>query len=281
MQLSSIQWMRQTNSKKFNQKFFKLKYFLPQYSYIGWNARKPYFQDRRVRLALTHLINREKIMEKLSFGLGKVVNGTFYILSKSYNNEFPPWPYDPAKGKLLLKQAGWIQSQKDGFLYKDGKKFTFVFSISSGSDTAEKLATILKEDFSKVGIDMLINKFEWAVFVQNLHKRDFEAVMLAWSLGYNDDPYQLWHSSQIPQGSNYCSFNSPESDRLIETARKEFDAEKRYKLYRRMGVILHEEQPYTFMFTNPALVVVSRRFENVKVHTAGLEYLEWKVKKHK
>lgn len=278
MSVRPIQWVRQTNSEKFLGNFYKLKYYTPYYNYIGWNAQKKIFNDRRVRKAMTCLVNRQAIMDKLLFGLGVVVNGTFYINSKSYNHKIKNTPFDPARARTLLEEAGWADRDGDGILEKDGMKFAFTFTIPSASKFGERLATILKEDLSKAGIDMDIRRYEWAVFVKKLDERDFDAVSLGWSLGWEDDPYQLWHSSQLKKGSNHCGFRNPEADRIIEQARMEFNEEVRVRLYHRLGEILNEEQPYTFLFCTPALVVVSRRFDDVKVHLRGLNYLDWKVK---
>jgi peptide/nickel transport system substrate-binding protein len=281
MGIRDIEWVRQTNSKKFTDSFYKLKYYLPSFSYIGWNAQRPFFRDSRVRLAMTHLVNRKEILDKLLFGLGEIVTGPFYIFGKSNNGNIKPWPFDPARAKQLLKEAGWIDRDGDGILDKDGKKFSFTFTISSGSKFAERLVSILKEDFGKAGIEMDINRYEWAVFLDKIQSRNFDATSLGWSdPDFQDDPYQIWHSSQIKGGSNYIGFNNREADRIIEASRKEFNENKRIRMYHRFHEILHNEQPYTFMYTNPALAVVSRRFTNVKVHTRGMNYLEWKVRKN-
>ena len=277
MTVRPIQWVRQTNSAKFSHNFYKLQYYIPNYNYIGWNARRPLFGDRRVRRALTMLINREAILDKLLFGLGQIVSGTSYINSKYYDKRIVPWPYDPAQARRLLAEAGWADHDGDGILDKDGRKFSFVFTISSGSKFAERLGTILKEDFAREGIEMSINRYEWAVFVQKLNQRDFDAVTLAWSLSWEEDPYQLWHSSQIVGGSNFCGFSNREADDIIVRARAEFDENRRVRLFHRFHRILHEEQPYTFLFCSPSQVVVSKRFNNVKVHTRGLNTREWKV----
>ncbi len=277
MGLRDIQWARQTGSERFQSMFYKLKYYRPNYSYIGWNSRRDMFSDKRVRRAMTHLINRKDILGKLLFGNGEIVTGNFYIFSRYYDRSIEPWPYDEKKARLLLGEAGWRDSDGDGILDKNGRKFSFTFTISSGSKFSERLATILKEDFQRSGIEMNINRYEWAVFIQKIQKKDFDATTLAWSLGYSSDPYQLWHSSQIASGSNYCSFSNREADRIIEAARKEFNDSKREKMYRRFHEILHEEQPYTFLFCTPALSAVSRRFDNVKVHTTGLEIREWRI----
>ncbi len=279
MGVREIVWVRQTNSEKFNENFYKLKYYLPSFSYIGWNASRPFFSDRRVRLAMTHLINRKEILDKLLFGLGEVVTGPFYIFGKSHNRDIKPWPYDPARAKELLSEAGWIDSDGDGILDRNGQKFSFTFTLSSGSKFAERLASIMKEDLSKAGIEMKINRYEWAVFLNKIQNRDFDATSLGWSdPDFQDDPYQIWHSSQIKGGSNYIGFSNAEADRIIERARREFNETARIAMYHRFHEILHDEQPYTFLYTTPALAVVSKRFSNVRVYRKGMNFIEWKVR---
>ena len=222
----------------------------------------------------------KEILDKLLFGLGEIVTGPFYIFGKANDPGIQPWPYDPERARQLLKEAGWIDRDGDGILDRDGKKFSFTFTISSGSKFAERLVSILKEDFARAGIEMDINRYEWAVYLDKIQSRNFDATSLGWSdPDFQDDPYQIWHSSQIRGGSNYIGFSNKEADRIIEAARTEFNEAKRNRMYHRFHRILHDEQPYTFMYTSPALAVVSRRFTNVKVHTRGMNYLEWKVRK--
>lgn len=279
MSLRPIQWMKQTGGERFNEKYQKLKYYLPIYSYIGWNLRKPWFQDRRVRQAMTMLIDRPLILDKILFGLGTIVTGSFYVNSPDYNKDVKPYPYDPAAAVELLKAAGWEDHDGDGVLDKDGVPFSFEFLTSAGSKFGEQIATILQENLKNVGIRMDIRKLEWAVFVQRVQEHDFDATTMAWSLNWESDPFQLWHSSQVEKGSNYVGFVNAEADKLIEEGRREFDAEKRRALYHRFHEIIHEEQPYTFLFTTEALVAVDRRFQNVNVYPMGLAPRQWWVPK--
>lgn len=279
MGLRPIQWVRQTQTKRFEEQFQKLKYFLPSYSYIGWNMRRPLFVDRRVRQAMTMLMDRETILKKVLFGLGTVVNGTFYINSPEYNHQLKPYPFDPKAAVALLRDAGWTDRNGDGILDRDGVPFAFEFLISAGSKFGEQIATILQENLKGVGIKMEIRKLEWAVFVQRVDEHNFDACTMGWSLGWDTDPYQLWHSSQADKGSNFVGFRNEEADGLIETARKEFDPQRRRLLFNRFSEILHEEQPYTFLFTTDALVAVARRFHNVTVHPMGLTPRQWWVPK--
>ena len=275
--LTPIQWQRQTDTASFKENFDKLSYFTPNYSYIGWNSKRPFFADKQVRTALTHLVNRELILDKILYNLGAIVTNPFYINSPEYDKSIKPYPYDPQKAEELLKQAGWVDHDGDGIRDKDGVKFAFEFLIPGGSETGEKIATILKEELDNMGIQMDIRKTEWAVFTTRLNERNFDAVTLAWSMGVESDPYQIWSSTQAQSGSNFIGFQNKEADALIEEARTEFDREKRKELYRRFAEIVHNEQPYTFLFCRKSTVAVNKRFENVLVYPLGIDLLEWHV----
>ena len=275
--LTPIQWERQTNSPAFKDNFDKLSFFAPNYSYIGWNSQRPFFADKQVRTALTHLVNRELILEKILYKLGAIVTNPFYINSPQYDKSIEPYPYDPKKAEELLEQAGWIDHDGDGIRDKDGVKFAFEFLIPGGSETGEKIATILKEELDNTGIQMDIRKTEWAVFTTRLHERNFDAVTLAWSMSVESDPYQIWSSTQAEKGSNFIGFKNEEIDEILEEARTEFDKEKRNELYRTFSQLIHEQQPYTFLFCRKSTIAVNKRFENVLVYPLGVDLLEWHV----
>lgn len=277
--LRPIQWVRQTGTEKFTTLFNRFQYLVPGYNYIGWNNKNPLFVDRRVRLAMTHLIDREKLLAKINFGLGRIVESPFFPGAAQYAKDLPSIPHDVAAARRLLAEAGWRDSDHDGILDREGRIFSFTFLYPASSKFAERVAPILKEDFKNNGIDMRIERLEWAAFLARIEKKEFDVVTLGWSTSFESDPYQIWHSSQaqIERGSNFIAFENQEVDRLIEAARVEFNDERRNALYAKFQKILHEEQPYTFLFASDSLVAVARRFGNVVVHKAGLDPREWTV----
>ena len=176
-----------------------------------------------------------------------------------------------------MREAGWTDHDGDGWLDRDGVPFRFEFLIPSGRRFAERLGSILKEDLRKMGIDMEIRQLEWALFIKNLDDRRFDAVTLGWVFGVEQDPYQVWHSSQADNGSNFVGFADAEADRLILEGRAEFDRDKRAALYQKLHQIVDRVQPYTFLYSSPYLVTLDRRFENVQIYPAGMDPLEWRV----
>ncbi len=277
--LLPIQYAQQTTGQQFEAQFSRGTYAIPSYYYIGWNMERPYFQDKRVRQALTMLVDVPQIIETLRFGLAKRTLTHFNPSSNDYNTSLKPYPYDPKRAAELLDEAGWKDTNGDGVRDKDGMPFRFEMLASSNS-TLIQLLPILKEQLRKVGIDMTERQLEFTVYVENLKDHHFDAALGGWSADLISDPYQLWHSSSASnRGSNYVSFKNAESDRLIEEARLEFDAEKRKQLYWKWQEILYDEQPYTFIFVPEESAAWQKRFQNVTWYPArpGYDLRTWFV----
>ena len=283
MGLSSDQYIRVEDDRKFGANYRRLLYDAPSgYSYIAWNTRSPFFKDRRVRVAMTHLVPRERINERLFNGLLRVTTGPFWPggegvdVPLQYDRTIEPYPFDPAKALALLAEAGWRDTDGDGLLDKDGEPLVFDILLPSSSEAGLDICSAAKEEMAKVGVKMEIRQLEWTVFVMRLDERRYHAISLGWTGSIEGDPYQIWHSSSIEnKGSNHVSFNNPESDRLIEAARLEFDRDKRNELYHKFHRLLHEEQPYTFLFSSRSRAAVHKRFQDVRTHVLGLDTKEW------
>jgi len=269
-------------NKKFTARFRCMSYFNPKipYFYVGWNQDTVWFKDRRVRLAMTHIIDRERIIKYLLKGQGQITTGPFYVFGKQNNPNIEAWPYDPEAAKQLLDEAGWVDSDGDGLRDKEGVPFQFNFMMTSENPFYERLAKFVKDEAAMVGIEVIPDPYEWSVFLERLMERQFEAEVSGWGGVVEEDPYQLWHSSQVGgRASNRVGFRNAEADAIIEEARKTLDESTRNKLYHRLHEIIHQEQPYTFLYARPELRFLDRRFENVKIHKLGLDWLEWYVPK--
>lgn len=281
MSLTPDQWINKTKTAQFDEKngdLVKIKYPGRMYRYIGYNLNNPLFQDKRVRQALTHLVDRERIIKEVFHGLARIVTGSFFIDTPYYDKSIKPYVFSIAKAKELFKAAGWKDSNGDGVLDKDGRKFEFSISCPNNSPNYDKMLPMIKEDMAKAGVIMNIRKREWSVFVQTLGKKKFDACIVGWGLPIESDPYQLWHSSQadVIESSNHIGFKNREADRLIEKIRVCFDIKERIKLCHAFHQLLHEEQPYTFLFSPYSLLTQSKRYRNVRVLPIGIpDKIQW------
>jgi peptide/nickel transport system substrate-binding protein len=266
------------------------------YTYIGYNLKNELFKDKKVRHALTHAINREEIVKYVLYGYGTVASGPFPNHLWYSNPNVKPLAFDPERSKSLLREAGWRDSDGDGILDRDGKPFRFTLITNSGNDTRRDIGVIVQRQLRDIGIDVKFELYEWSVFLKNfITAKHFDACILGWALSVDPDAYEIWHSSQIEKGFNTISYSNPQVDRLLEEGRREYDIEKRKKIYWRIHELIAEDQPYTFLYVPLGLSTLHRRFfikdkdeqgkeviREIKLEKAGLMYdlIKWYVPRH-
>lgn len=240
--------------------------------YVGWNADKPLFKDKRVRRAMTHALNRQGIIDNVLFGLGTIQTGPFYYKHPATDKTIQPFPFDLELAKKLLDEAGWTDTDGDGIRDKvlDGQKTKFEFSIVSyDRPEVRTWLSIFKEDLRKVGVNMNPLPVDWPTMQKKMDEGAFDAFTGGWGLSWSIDPYQIWHSTQadVPKGSNRVAFRNKRADEIIETLRVTFDEAERLKMYHEFHAILHEEQPYTFFYAPQQVAVWHPRVKNMVINS--------------
>jgi len=256
--------------KKAGKAIRKLDYLVRSYSYIGWNEKTPYFSSRKTRRAMTMAIDRRRIIDHILNGMGKEITGPFFVESEANDPSVEPFPYDPDLSKRLLAEEGWIDHDNDGIIDKEieGEFVPFSFSLTyyvKNPVTAaicEYVSTALKE----VGVQCTLNGLDLSDLSATFEEKSFDAISLAWSLGTPpEEPKQLWHSFGADKkgSSNAVGFSNREADAIIEQLQFEYDNEKRTSLYHRFHRIIHEEQPYTFLYTPKTTLLYRELIKNV------------------
>lgn len=267
------------------------------YGFVAWNLRKELFQDKNVRLALAHLMNRPEMIKKFTFDMSEPARGPVFNKSEYASPNVKALAFDPKTAKELLAKAGWKDEDKNGVLEKtvNGQKQEFRFSLAYSNKDIEKYWTLYREDLKKAGIDMELKYLEWNSFLKTLDDNvdgdgrggyknapAFDAVALAW--GGGDlfwDPKQIWHSSSaVAGGSNFIAYKNPTVDKLIDEARQTLDRTKRRDMLRKVYETIAGEAPYAFLFNSKYdfYAVTSRISQPADTfkYTIGTDY--WWVK---
>ena len=253
------------------------------YRFIGWNEQhngKPsVFADKRVRQAMTMLIDRDRICGEIMHGYAFSITGPFYPLSKQNNPDVKAWPFDIEKAKALLKEAGFTDDGSGVLKEPDGAPFQFKLTYPSGVANYEEMVLFIKDAMAKAGVTLTPDPLDWSVFSDRLKNRNYEAIALGWSSTIEDDLYQIFDSSQIADGGdNFISYHDPDLDKLIETARATLDPSIRMPLWQKCHALISEDQPYTFILARKGMTFLDARFKNVKVIPLGLNSeVEWFV----
>jgi peptide/nickel transport system substrate-binding protein len=251
------------------------------FNYIAWNCRKFPFNDRRVRTAMTHLVDRAGLLRDLWRNSGQIATCANKPVYPEYNRALVPHAFDPARAAALLREAGYVDHDGDGVLdlQVDGvwKPFEFTLKLPSGIVEYERIGNKVKESMERVGVRCKLLLLEWSVFIQHLYELDFDAMCLYSS--FSDpwiDNYEDLHSSEDKKrGGNLPGLRRDDIDQLVTDMRREFDREKRVPMYHRLYEILHEEQPMTLLIHGKVNVLVHKRLRNVIIRHKGGRQTYW------
>jgi peptide/nickel transport system substrate-binding protein len=279
--ITPLQYMRQTDNKFFRQNYSKFRYPSFGYTYMGYNLSDPKFRDARVRQAINVAVNKEEMIDTVLFGLAEVTTGPFMIDSWAYNKGVLPQPYDIQKAKELLAQAGWADSDGDGWIEKDGREFEFTVLVNQGNAERLRCAEMIQGYLKNAGIRMKIRVLEWSSMINEfINKKRFEAVLMGWFLSRDPDNYDIWHSSKTREGEfNFCGYKNEEVDALLDEGRRTFDQEKRQRIYHKIHELIYKDQPYLFLYSADNLPIVNKRFRGVEVSAIGIGFniIKWYV----
>jgi peptide/nickel transport system substrate-binding protein len=261
-------------------RYFEYDHMGLGFSFITWNCRQAPFDDPRVRTAMTHIINRQWILDEIERGKGTIAVLPAKRIYDIYSNELEAHAHDLEKAKALLAEAGWTDTDGDGILDKNGQRFEWELKVPSGRSFFVRVGGVIEDSCKKVGIRMTLRSLEWAKFIEDFYERRFDGICL-----YNSfadpwiDHYDSYHSSQDrPQGGNDPGWRDPRVDELLERSRKEFDPKERVKLYHEFNQLYYDAQPQTLLVHGLVSVLQNKRFENVKVWATGLRMHEYWVK---
>lgn len=233
------------------------------YTYMGFNLKHKPFDDRRVRLAINYAIDKQEIIDGVYLGLGINIASPYKPGTRWSNPTLQPYPYDPAKARALLKEAGFVMSSQ-GILERDGKPFSFEI-VTNQNKEREKSAVLIQRRLKEVGIDVQIRAIEWASFISRFIKTgDFDVVVLGWGLGLDPDQYSIWHSSQQAPGQfNFIGYNNPVADKLLEQGRLELNPDKRMKIYHEFSKVLLEDSPIVYLSAGYGLSAIHKRVKGI------------------
>lgn len=246
------------------------------YNFIGWNQKRAgqatHFADKRVRQAMTMLIDRERIARELWLGHATPATGPFGYGSPQTDPAIKPWPFDTERAKKLLAEAGYTDRNGDGVLDgPDGKSFEFSLSYNAGNPFTDRIVLFLKDSLAQAGVKMNLDAVDWPIFLKKLDGRDFEACILGWSTSIETDCNQIFHSSQIKdQGDDFVSYSNPDCDAAIDKARATVDEAQRMEAWRAVHRIIHEDQPYTFLLSRQGMGFIDSRIQNIRKTKLGL-----------
>ena len=267
-------WMRAKNDPDVSRKLVAFDIYRLGYNAIVWNVSDPILSDARVRRALAMSFDRQTVIDRLYHGQARAVTGPFTPDQTAHNPEVSDIGFNPTAAAGLLSSAGWTDSDGDGVLDREGRKFEITLLIPAGSETARDQAQVFQQALRGIGVTLNIRVTDEAAFYDLVLQKNYQAAYLAWVNEPDPDPYGNFHSSQIDEGMNVVGYRSEEADQLLEEARVELDPARRNDLYHQLHEVLARDQPYLWTVQVSEKWIMNRRVKNVQV-AKGLGLYHW------
>jgi peptide/nickel transport system substrate-binding protein len=249
------------------------------YNYIAWNQQRgdapTRFADARVRRAMSHMTDVARIIDEVLLGYAEPAVSPFSPRSPQHDPSLVPIEYNLERARALLAEAGFEDRNGDGIIEgPDGRPFEFELTFFQDNEDTRRMVLFLRDLYARAGIVMRPRPTEWSVMLDNLRRKDFDAITLGWTSGVEIDIFQMFHSSQtLEGGDNFIGYRNPELDRLIDAARAEVDEARRMPLWRAAERVLYEDQPYTFLFRRMTLAFIDERIANLENTALGLNLM--------
>lgn len=228
----------------------------PFYSHLDFNVTRPLVSDLRVREAIRYALDRQELARKISHGHAIVQESVMPLVNPLAPKDIPLVPYDPAKAKQLLEDAGW-KVGPGGIRVKNGARLSLQFPYYTGSASADNSVEFIRQALHAVGIDIQTRKFAPATFFgpyqQNgiVYGGKWDMTMFSWQALPVADISNNWECNQIPpNGQNVTHFCNKDLDAMLEAVKATYDPAQQRKLLAQELKLIAENVP-TIVLTVP------------------------------
>ena len=212
------------------------------------NNKLPQLSDKRVRQAMLHALDRQRIIDELWNGAAVIAHTNLGPKNIFYSTNDDPatkhYDYDVAAANALLDEAGWVMGA-EGVREKDGTKLSFTCTTITGDTARRPIAELAQQMLAEVGVDMQLQEAPVSAILQGMRNGTMESSLFNWTYGSVDpDPSATLRSDG---GSNWNSYENPHMDELIDQGLLLVDPAQRKPIYDEIQQIVAEDVPMLYL----------------------------------
>ncbi|MBC96606.1 MAG: ABC transporter substrate-binding protein [Halobacteriovoraceae bacterium] len=232
--------------------------------YLAFNTQKPPFNNKLVRRAIAHTLNRDSYIQAIYLGNAIVAKNPMPPSLWSYHHDIKPYSFNLKKAKDLLAQAGYPQ----GF-----KAELWTLPVTRPyNPNGKKMGEMMQADLAKIGIQVKLISYDWPTYLKKSRDGEHQMIQLGWT-GDNGDPDNFLHTllgcSAVEAGSNAAKWCHKEFDSLITQAKIISSRKERSALYLKAQEIFHEELPWIPLAHSKIFRAMSPEVTGYKIDPLG------------
>lgn len=195
-------------------------------SYVGFNVKKPPFDDPKIRQALNLALDKRRMVKLVFQDTVPVANGIVPPDMPGYENpDLSDYEFDPERALELIAESSYgdVTELPDITLNVPGE----------GSQVGPIIETIVESFKTNLGLEISVEQTPWAQFLADLNKPDmpYQMYQLGWVADYPDPQDFLEVLFYSTSTQNQGHYSNPEVDTLLDQARGAQDPKERLALY--------------------------------------------------
>lgn len=232
--------------------------------HIPLNNKLPQLSDKRVRQAMLHALDRQRIVDELWNGAATVAHAAYGPKYAFYSIDQLPdtkrYDYNIDTANALLDEAGWVPGA-DGVREKDGVRLSFTCTTITGDTARRPIAELAQQFLREVGVEMLLAEAPVSAILEALPSGEMDSSIFNWTYGGTDpDPGATLRSGGA---TNFNSYENPRIDELIAAGLEEVDPDKRRVIYHEIQEIVVEDVPMLYLQWDDWYTVFSNRVKGL------------------
>lgn len=221
----------------------------PAWEGITLNLRDPFLDNVKVRQALQMAIDTQVLIKDVWLGHALPAAADQPPDSFAHNPHLKPWPYDPAESRKLLAEAGFKMG-KNGYLYKDGKEFTLVYSTTADNPWRAEDQRLIQYWFKQIGVNVVLKDYPANAYFGTILPSGKGWQMGEFEYAEGLDPeagmLAMYGTGQV---TNFGDFSNRQLDALFNKALYETTQAARAKTLQQAEVIIHNQLPQLFLYS--------------------------------
>jgi len=220
------------------------------------------FKDVRVRQAMNYAVNKRALLKSVLFDLGTVIDSPCASVATGHAPvQSGGWPFDLARARQLLKEAGYAEG------------FEVDFSTPTGRYIQDfQFAQAIAAQLRALKVRASVRTMDWPTYVANLDAPPDQSKLQLFALAWVPFPLDCWyllspnfHSSQRPGMNNSVFYANAKVDQLLDRARTELDASRRKALLKEAQTIVWNDAPWVFLWNQKWYVATVRNLQGVSI----------------
>jgi peptide/nickel transport system substrate-binding protein len=274
---------------EFTQEYSNLQEFRKVEDYrtklMFFNTRKETFEKKDIRIGLSYIIDREKLIDESNIG-AVVRRGPFSDTSWAFNEEVEYYSYNPEKAAEYFGNFGFKKNEESGYFESPSEEILSFTLSYFDSPTNERFVDVLKQMLKEEGIILKTEKLTYNQITQEIiATRDFDILLYEIETTIDPDQYNLWHSLKSSHPDlNISGYSYERVDILLEDARKSLDRTTRKEKYDLFQRYLMADAPAVFLYNPTFYYFAKNSVEGIDLSDINFSYQrfhnieDWKLK---